>query len=79
MTTAAVPIDEDTAAIDAFAERVFAAGLGALEVDDPSAAPHALRFTLPGSHARVLLDRDTESYMGAFAAFIPASAPRGPS
>jgi len=123
-TTTAPTADPD--AIDAFAERLFAAGLGALEllnvelgsrlglyhhlahgeghspaelaaaagiheryaqewleqqtvagvltVDDPIAAPTARRYRLPAAHATVLLERDSEAFMAAFAGFIPVAA-----
>lgn len=40
---------------------------GLLEVDDPSKPAEERRYRLPDGHAEVLLDRDSASYMAAFA------------
>jgi 2-polyprenyl-3-methyl-5-hydroxy-6-metoxy-1,4-benzoquinol methylase len=42
-----------------------------LEVDDAGASADARRFTLPPAHAHVLLERDSEAYMGACINFVP--------
>lgn len=44
---------------------------GIVDVEDASAEPEQRRFSLPASRAHVLLDKDSEAYMAAFAAFIP--------
>ena len=45
-----------------------------LEVDDPSSAAGDRRYTLPAAHAHVLLERDSEAYMGACINFVPLGA-----
>ncbi|HUQ38992.1 MAG TPA: class I SAM-dependent methyltransferase [Acidimicrobiales bacterium] len=47
------------------------AAAGVVVVDDVTADPAARRFTLPTAHAHVLLDPDSEAYMGPCAAVVP--------
>jgi 2-polyprenyl-3-methyl-5-hydroxy-6-metoxy-1,4-benzoquinol methylase len=44
---------------------------GVLDVEDPSQAPAARRFSLPNAHAHVLLDDDSEACMKPCAAVVP--------
>ena len=44
---------------------------GVLDVEDPSEAPSARRFSLPNAHAHVLLDDDSEACMKPCAAVVP--------
>jgi len=44
---------------------------GVLVVDDPGEPVEARRFSLPNAHAHVLLDENSESYLGMCAAVVP--------
>jgi len=44
---------------------------GVVTVDDPDAAPHARRYSLPEAHAIVLLDEEHPAYSGALADIPP--------
>ncbi len=47
---------------------------GVVTVDDPEAAPHERRYTLPEAHAMVLLDEEHPAYSGALADIPPILA-----
>lgn len=61
----ATATDTDRRYLREWLEQQAVAGL--IEVDDASKPPEERRFTLPEGHAEVLLNRDSQSYMAAFA------------
>lgn len=70
-----VQLAERTATLERYAREWLEqqAGTGMLECEDASAPPTERRFSLPAAHAEVLLDGDSQRYLGGAVRMITAA------